>query len=201
MWPAARTGLQVVRPRFKVIPALKPKPKWHYRESIKRVPSYDLSKLSDNFFFSGKMSPLSSCFCFLWEIFGALSKSTDGWPARRQGWVSELSICKPSVCQAVSPGEGTAGVCLDWIEGLMRTAACLELVGSGNNCPRRAGERMTLIASASLPVLSNAAHTTFLCLTPPHHPRALNWVSSILHPQPPCCLSFGVNDLLFWKKN
>lgn len=153
MWPAARTGLQGVRPRLKVIPALKPKPKWHYGESIKRVHSYDLLKLSDNFF-SGKVSPFSSCFCFLWEIFGALSKSADGWPARRQGWVSVLSICKPSVCQAVSPGEGTAGMCLDWIEGLMHTAACLELVGSGNNCPRWSQERMTLITSASLSMSS-----------------------------------------------
>lgn len=129
------------------------------------------------FFFFRENVPLSSCFCFLWEIFGALSKSADGWPARRQGWVSALSICKPSVCQAVSPGEGTAGVCLDWIEGLMHTAANLELVGSGNNCPRGSRERMTLITSASLPVSGQRA-TAFLCLTPPLHPRAL-WLKSI----------------------
>lgn len=131
-------------------------------------------------FFSGKVSPFSSCFCFLWEIFGALSKSTDGWPARRQGWVSVLSICKPSVCQAVSPGEGTAGMCLDWIEGLMRTAACLELVGSGNNCPRWSQERMTLITSASLPVSSQVAYSLpLLNFTPPPESNLaqVNWVS------------------------
>lgn len=46
-----------------------------------------------------------------------------------------LLICEPSVCQAVSHGEGTARIGPGWIEGSGYTVASLELVGGAEDTP------------------------------------------------------------------
>jgi hypothetical protein len=98
---AAHTGLQVVHPRVKVTAALKLKPKWHYRDSIKPRLSYDPSKLSDNF--SGKMYPplflplfpLRDIWCTFWKCWRMASQAAElgVWAVNMQAIC--LSSCQP----------------------------------------------------------------------------------------------------------
>lgn len=101
IWLAAHTGLQVVHPRVKVTAALKPKPKWHYRESIKPGLSYDPSKLSDNFFrgnvppLSLPLFPLRDIWCTFWKCWRMASQAAElgVWAVNMQAIC--LSSCQP----------------------------------------------------------------------------------------------------------